>query len=181
MNTKKRLLSTSTVFIGIDNGPSGSIGILEYNERGMRTNVYFCETPTYMVQDYTKAKKRISQLDIRKVRTLFKKYRDGWKVHIAMERPLVNPTRFTATVVGCRVHQSYLDILTWLKLPYPVFTDSKAWQKMFLPKGTVGTDLKVRSKEFGIRAYPEFTDVFRKHKDADGIFIAEWLKKQVML
>lgn len=168
-----------TVFIGIDNGPSGSIGIQIYNSKGMRQEVQFFETPTYMMQDYTKAKQRISQLDLLALRKQWKIFKE-YNVYIAMERPLVNPGRFTATKVGLRVHQQFLDLCKILRFPEPVSLDSKQWQKKFLPKGTTGEELKKRSKEIGMKIWPMCADAMRKHKDADGMFISEWIRKEIM-
>jgi len=167
-----------TVFIGIDNGPSGSIGIIEYSSRGLRKSVLFMKTPTYMMQDYTKAKKRISQLDVRVLYKLLKKYK-GWNVNIAMERPLVNPMRFVATIVGVRIHQQYIDLCNRLRFPIPISLDSKEWQKKLLPTGTTGEELKKRSREIGNRMFGTRVSSV-KHPDCDGILIAEYCRRQAM-
>ena len=169
-----------TLFLGIDNGPSGSVGVQEYNVRGMRYGMDFFETPTYMLQDYTKAKKRISQLDMRFMRKYLRKYKEGWNIHIAMERPLVNPQRFNASAVGLRVHQQWLDLFLFLRFPAPVSLDSKEWQKPFLPVGTSGDELKRSSKEIGMKLFPKHAEAIRKHKDADGMFISEWMRRSIM-
>lgn len=167
-----------TVFIGIDNGSSGSIGVIEFGNGVTCTKTIFMKPPIFMKQDYTKKRKRISQIDVRALRNLFKEYR-GWAVRIAMERPLVNPGRWVATATGLRVHQQYLDVIYFLGFPDPVSLDSKEWQKVLLPKGTKGEELKARSKEIGNRLFPSTKDV--RHPDCDGMLIAEWLKRQHVL
>lgn len=168
-----------TIFIGIDNGPSGSVGFLVYNHRGLRVAELFMRTPTYMMQDYTKAKKRISQLDYDIMRKIFRRIKND-NVISAMERPLVNPGRFVATAVGLRVHQQWLDLFNFFHLPMPSSLDSREWQKVLLPKGTEGEELKRRSREIADRLYPNAC----KHvagSDCDGMLICEWLRRQNML
>jgi hypothetical protein len=165
-----------TVFIGIDNGPSGSIGIQVYNVKGMKVEEVFMKTPTYMRQDYTKKKKRLSQIDFKVLRPLLKQYRHD-NVHAVMERPLVNPGRWVASCVGLRVHQQWLDLFDFYHLPEPASIDSKEWQKVLLPKGTTGEELKTRSKEIGHRLFPKACrDV--KHGDCDGMLICEFLRRR---
>ena len=54
-----------------------------------------------------------------------------------------------------------------------MYVDSKDWQKVLLPKGTKGSDeLKKASLDIGNRLFPQFAD--NKHKDRDGILIAEY-------
>ena len=168
------------VFLGIDNGPSGSVGIQSFNRLGLPCGQAFFKTPTYMMQDYTKAKKRISQLDILLLRKRFRIWKKrGYTVYAAMERPLVNPGRFNASAVGLRVHQSWLDLFTNYGFPHPRSLDSKEWQKLLLPKGTTGDELKKRSKEVANKLFPCTREV--RHPDCDGMLISEWLRRQVML
>ena len=46
------------IYVGLDNGVSGSIGIV-----GDDIESVFVKTPVKKVQDYTKAKKEVSRLD----------------------------------------------------------------------------------------------------------------------
>lgn len=168
-----------TVFIGIDNGPSGSIGIQVYNHKGFGIGSLFMKTPTYMRQDYTKKKKRISQLDLKALKKIFRAIKND-NVYSAMERPLVNPGRWNASIVGVRVHQQWLDLFDFFHLPEPISLDSREWQKTMLPKGTTGEELKVRSKEIGLRLFPKACSSV-KNKDYDGMFICEWIRRKQML
>lgn len=165
-----------TVFIGIDNGPSGSIGIQVFNQGGMKISEVFMKTPTFMRQDYTKKKKRLSQLKFEVLRPLLKQYRHD-NVYAVMERPLVNPGRWSATCTGLRVHQQWLDLFDFYHLPEPVSVDSKDWQKLLLPKGTTGDELKTRSREVGNRLFPNACGKV-KHADCDGMLLCEFLKRK---
>ena len=51
----------SKIYVGLDNGVSGSIGIV-----GDDIESVFVKTPVKKVQDYTKAKKEVSRLDYSK-------------------------------------------------------------------------------------------------------------------
>jgi len=69
-------------------------------------------------------------------------------------------------------------ILESLKIPY-MYCDSKEWQKELLPFGTKSTpELKKASMDIGCRLFPEHEVLIKKHKDADGILIAEWARRK---
>jgi hypothetical protein len=62
-------------------------------------------------------------------------------------------------------------------LPYE-YTDSKKWQTMLLPQGIKGSDeLKKASFDIGCRMFPQHSDLIKRHKDADGILIAEYCRR----
>lgn len=171
----------NTVFIGIDNGSTGSIGLQEYSFTGVRTRAVFMLTPVHMIQDYQKRAKRISQLRMAYLRKLFRKYKDeqAWEIHIAMERPFTGKFQ-SATVCAARIHQQYLDLFEFMKLPPPNIIDSGQWQKKFLPKGAKKDALKVTSAELGARRWPKYAAIMKTHKDADGMWISEWMRKEIM-
>lgn len=159
------------IWIGIDNGISGTIGII--GEDGVPFE--FFKTPTIFGQDYTKAKKNISRIDSPKLLEILKIYapapNDGIVVKALVERPLVNPTRFNATTSALRSFEATLVILEALAIPYQ-FIDSKEWQKALLPKGIKGAEeLKKASLDIGKRLFPGHV---LKHPDMDGILIAEY-------
>jgi len=170
------------VFIGIDNGSSGSIGEQVYNKRGMRVAVHFYETPVDYVQDYTKKKQTVSQLRLRKLKGRWRRYmKQGYLLVIAMERPMTGKF-FKAILSGARIHQQYLDLCQLCGFPEPRIIDSKEWQQKYLTRGVKGsTELKKASKTMGIKLWPQFADDIRKHKDADGLFISEWVRHSVMM
>ena len=152
-------------YIGIDNGVSGTIAIIQGD------NVVFRKTPVKKEQDYTKAKKIISRVDIWKLKELLEPYKDD--SFLLLERPLVNPSRFTATASALRCHEAELTIIELLRIPFQ-FVDSKEWQRALLPKGC--DDTKKASMDIGNRLFPQFREF--KHPDRDALLIAEYAKRK---
>lgn len=159
----------SKIWVGIDNGVSGSIGIV-----GEGIEPIFIKTPTKREQDYTKSKKIVTRLDYSMFMSLFSGLNKN-DVCVIIERPLVNPTRFNATVSALRCHESELIMIELLGCKH-MFIDSKEWQKVMLPKGCAGDELKKASLDIGNRLFPQFEDV--KHPDRDGILIAEYARRR---
>lgn len=159
------------LYIGIDNGISGTIGVV-----GEKT--IFTSTPTRSVLKYTKKKANITRIDHKQLYELLNELTTNYKsdeVIVALERPMVNPKRFTATASALRAWESTLIVLELLQLPF-LYIDSKEWQKIMLPKGIKGSpELKKASRDVGDRLFPMFKDI--KHEDRDGILIAEYLRK----
>lgn len=159
------------VFIGIDNGVSGSIGIIS------PSTVYFGKTPTFVQQDFQKKKKNITRVAHSELYELLRLHTYGFKaseIMVAIERPMINPQRYTATISAVRAWESTLITLESLGLPYQV-VDSKEWQKKVLPQGVKGSpELKKASLDVGNRLFPQFKE--NKHEDRDGMLIAEYLR-----
>ena len=162
------------MYIGIDNGVSGSIGILCDNK------VYFFKTFTKSEQNYTKAKANITRIDSAKLTNSLNKIItecNPESIMCLLERPMVNPARFQASTSALRALESTLNVVESLGLAYQ-YEDSKKWQKLLLPSGVLGTDnLKEASKTIGIRLFPEFKEEILKHKDADGLMLAEYCRR----
>lgn len=160
----------SKVYIGIDNGTSGTIGIV-----GTEIVPVFVHTPVKKEQNYTKAKQNITRLDWKEFSDLMGGYL-GYDVTVVMERPLVNPTRFKATTVALRCFEAQLVLMEYLGFRI-IYVDSKDWQKEMLPKGVQGSDeLKKASLDIGARLFPMFKDF--KHPDRDGILMAEYARRK---
>lgn len=157
-------------FIGIDNGVSGSIGII--NERGSK----FISVPCFTEQSYTMKKQNISRVDHEEMRTIFSEFL-GKDCIVLIERPMVNPGRFKATVSALRALESVLITVEQFQLAYQ-YIDSKEWQKVLLPKGSKGAELKTYSKQIGKRMFPQYSEIIDKHGDADGILIAEYCRRK---
>lgn len=155
-------------FIGIDNGVSGTIGIIGEDYDAL------LKTPIFQCQDYTKKKKIISRLDGVEFSKLLNEFKDCNPV-ILLERPMVNPMRFAASEVALRCHEAMLIVIESLKFPYE-FIDSKEWQKVLLPEGTDKKDTKSMSLEIGNRLFPQYKEF--KHPDRDGILIAEYGRRK---
>lgn len=156
------------IYVGLDNGVSGSIGIV-----GDDIESVFVKTPVKKVQDYTKAKKEVSRLDYNKFMELFSKYNKN-DITLLMERPLVNPSRFASTASALRCHEAELIMIEVMGIRH-MFVDSKEWQKELLPKGCSGEELKKASLDIGNRLFPQFDNI--KHPDRDGILIAEYARR----
>ena len=159
------------IYIGIDNGITGSIGIIdgEYSQ--------FFHTPTVRELSYTKAKKFIERIDWRELKKILT--RDDEVKMVGLERPLVDSTKFVATQSAMRSLEATLIILEALKLPYE-YLDSKEWQKVMLPDGVKGSDeLKKASLDIGKRLFPQHAELYKK--DADGILIAEYIRRKYAL
>lgn len=159
----------SKIWVGIDNGVSGTIGIVGENIESV-----FVQTPVKKKQDYTKAKKIVTRLDCSKFMELFSGL-DKNNICVVMERVMVNPSRFAATASALRCHEAELIMIELLGCKH-MFIDSKEWQKAMLPKGCTGEDLKKASLDIGNRLFPQFEDV--KHPDRDGILIAEYARRK---
>ena len=154
-------------YLGIDNGVSGSIGIVD--DLG-RMHAYI-PTPTIKCLNYTKSKAWITRINYESLKAMLELFLPDMKC--AIERPMVNPGRFKATVSALRALEATQLALEALKIPYE-FLDSKEWQKVLLPHGLEKEELKIASNEVCKRKFPEVT---LKHPgDGDGLLIAEYLR-----
>lgn len=153
----------------IDNGTTGSIGY--YDGFGSE----FMLTPIKKEQDYTKAKKTVSRIDsgfLSGILAELAMRKQGEQLMVVLERPLINPGRFTTSVVAARAFEATLVVIEQMSLPH-MFCDSKEWQRGLLPssghKGVDSATLKKESMDIGIRMFPQYGEAIRRHKDADGI------------
>lgn len=160
----------SKVYIGIDNGTTGTIGIVGDN---VQPQIY--HTPVKCEQDYTKAKKNISRLDCEEFMRILKQYFPS-DICVVCERPMINPTRWNASMTAIRCWEAQLIILEVLGISHQ-FVDSKEWQRMLLPKGIKGSnEQKKASKDIGKRLFPMLANF--KHTDFDGVLIAEYARRK---
>jgi hypothetical protein len=90
---------------------------------------------------------------------------------------MVNPSRFVATKSALRALEATLNVVELLGFAYS-YCDSKEWQKVLLPKGSHGDQLKSDSKDISKRLFPKHTELIEKHKDGDGILIAEYCRRK---
>jgi hypothetical protein len=160
------------VYIGIDNGVSGSIGIVT----GYVNEVF--KIPVRKVLNYTKTKQWLNRIDGKELKEILSAPFDVSKIFCLIERPMVNPERFKATVSALRALEATLIVLEDLGIPYQ-YIDSKEWQKELLPSGLKGPEeLKPASVEVACRLFPHLAEQIRKHKDGDGILIAEYARRK---
>lgn len=175
-------MSNEKVYIGVDNGVTGTIGVV-HPKFSM-----FMPVPVKKQQDYTKKKKGITRVDVVTLHGLFKKLIPNKfylfnptgeiiKFHFVIERPMVNPSRWTATLSAIRCLEAWLIFIESMGCSYE-HIDSKQWQKELLPKGITGKDeLKKASACIGKRLFPGREAYINRHKDADGLLIAEWARR----
>jgi hypothetical protein len=151
--------------IGVDNGVTGSIAIL-------CETVLCLPTPVKKCLDYTKKKNWLNRVDgfeLKKILCLGEGVDD---TSIAViERPMVNPARWKATMSAIRCLEATMIILEDLKIPYQ-FIDSKEWQKAMLPSGLHKGELKRASMEVAKRLFPTV-----EFKDGDSLLIAEYWRR----
>jgi hypothetical protein len=161
------------IFVGIDNGVTNN-GIGAVNEKG-EARLY--KLPVKKELSYTKEAKHISRIDFPGLMNLFGEIAadfDDHSVKVGLERPMVNSTRFNATLSAIRALEATLIALERSQWAYE-YIDSKEWQKTLLPKGLKGSDeLKAASLDVGKRMFPKL-DI---KKDADGLLIAEYLRRK---
>lgn len=128
-------------YIGIDNGITGAIAIIQNGK------VEAFKIPTFKALEYTKKKQVITRVDVTRLIDIIKSYVGMSEIAICyIERPMVNPKRFKATKSALRCLEATLIALEELGIPYK-FIDSKEWQKAFFPSNTKEKDLKFVSLE----------------------------------
>ncbi len=155
-------------YVGIDNGSSGTIAILSDKL------IHFGKVPTKKELSYTKKKQKVTRIDTKELKWLVQSKIEDEEVKVIIERPLVNPGMFKATVSGVRALEAVLIVVE--ELGYPVsYIDSKEWQKVLLP-GSKGKQLKTHSLLVGNELFPEIQHF--KHPDRDGLLIAFYSKQK---
>lgn len=155
------------VYVGIDNGVSGGITILTSDG----TCLVHIDTPVKKVLSYTKTKQYITRIDTPKLSDLLTEYMNSIRMTY-IERPMVNPGRFKATMSAMRALEATEVVLELLQIPYQ-FIDSKEWQKELLPAGIEKEELKVASAQVAKRLFPKLTQ-----RNADSILIAEHCRRR---
>lgn len=152
----------SDTFIGIDNGVTGAVGIISPTETA------WFPIPVLSELNYTKAKKNISRVKWFDLEERLRALRDTQCIAL-IERPMVNPTRFQATISAVRALEATLVVLEMLGIPYQ-YIDSKEWQKTQLPSGLEKGELKKASLDVARRLWPHIK--FPAKADADALLIA---------
>jgi hypothetical protein len=151
-----------TVYIGIDNGVSGAVTIIS------DSNVIILheKTPVKSHLNYTKKKAFMNRIDFEKLKEFLSVV--GANTFCMIERPMINPTRWVASVSAMRCLEATEILLEQLQIPYQ-FIDSKEWQKELLPSGLVGKQLKDAADSVAKRLFPK-----QKIYNSDSILIATY-------
>uniref|UniRef100_A0A6M3XTZ0 Uncharacterized protein n=1 Tax=viral metagenome TaxID=1070528 RepID=A0A6M3XTZ0_9ZZZZ len=164
------MTTNKEVFIGIDNGVTGSIGIITPEQ------ILYIPTPTITVQDYTKRKKTINRINFNITKFILARACDR-KTMVLLERPMINPDRFNQSIIAARAYEATLIIVEELGISHD-WIDSRKWQKLFFPEEIIGTGtkmLKLYSNSVGKRLFPD-VDIGNLD-DYDGLLIAEYCRR----
>lgn len=163
-----------TSWLGIDNGVTGSIGIVYIN--GTHA---FLETPVIEVPSYTKKEKHIHRINWHELYINI-----PINSFVLIERPMVDPKRFTATASALRALEATLIALEMRNFVYGVdydYIDSKEWQSKYLSSAVIGAkELKKASMEVGLKMFPSNASIIKKHGDADGLLIAQYARDKYL-
>ena len=155
------------IFIGIDNGVTGGITILYESGKVLK----HIKTPIKNCLNYTKKKAFMNRVAFQELKTILGNstyYHDSFCM---IERPMVNPMRWIASVSALRCLEATEIILEELQIPYQ-FIDSKEWQKALLPSELKGDQLKKAALDIGKRLFPKQDIV-----NADSLLIAEYCRR----
>lgn len=160
-------------YLGLDNGISGNLGIIGPDNKSAHH-----KTPIKKVLNYTKEKAWINRISTPELKTILQPYADAnaakpGSVLMILERAMVNPKRWKASMSAIRALEATLIVIEELGIPY-VYVDSKEWQRVMLPASIAGDELKPASKQVAERLFPNLT--FKS--DGDGILIAEWARRK---
>jgi hypothetical protein len=90
---------------------------------------------------------------------------------------MVNPRAFVASMSALRALEATIICLEMRDIPY-VYIDSKEWQRFFFASSLIGHgDMKEASRTIGVAMFGNHATAINKHKDADGLLIAEYAKR----
>lgn len=163
-------MSDKRYFIGIDNGSTGSTTILDES----KNVILHVAMPIKRELSYTKTKQYISRLNVDEFKKYLRILPDYTNTVCGLERPMVMPGRFKATISAIRCLEATLISLEDLKISY-LYLDSRGWQKALLPQGVSGPELKTAAVDIARRMYPNI----KATKDtADSVLIAEFLRQE---
>jgi hypothetical protein len=154
------------IIVGIDNGTSGAITVLNGDK------VVYRKTPIKTEKSYTKKDQNISRIDFKELKKFLQENtaeKSNLECLAVLERPLVNPRKFKTTQSAMRSLEATLICLEELEIPVK-YIDSKEWQRHFFP-GIEGREkLKKASLDYGNKKYPEL----QFEEDSDSLLIAEY-------
>lgn len=164
------------IYIGIDNGCTGAISCIQ---DGI---VVHAPMPVKKEQSYTKKQQQITRIDVPKLIDILSLLKSSMGVFALMERAMVNPLRWKASMSAIRALEATLIALEMSNVPY-AYIDSKLWQKEFLPNDIVSNKelknaqksklLKQASIDIAKRLFPQI-----KTKDADSLLIMEYARRK---
>jgi hypothetical protein len=126
-------------YIGIDNGTTGSITILD----NYCKIIYHDAIPTIQTINYTKKIKYIKRINFKKLIEILFPY--SRKSRAITERPAINPKFMNTSILAARSFEILITAFEYVGIGYEVI-DSKEWQKAILGI-TKGENLKFIADE----------------------------------
>lgn len=176
-------------YIGIDNGVTGSVCVLDQDGNCLE---YF-PTPIHKTLNYTKAKEYVNRVVIKELAEKLQPYAQA--ATVVLERPLVNPGRWKATISAIRCDEATRAVLEALKAKI-IYVDSKEWQTPMLPnrkpisrlsKTATAQEKKENKaakaafnkegKELSLMTAQRLFPTIKFKKDGDAALIAEWARR----
>ncbi len=152
------------ITVSIDNGVTGSIGILCEN-----TATFFA-TPTKEELHYSKAGKVNRRVDVKELMLALAPFKQNSKAYL--ERPFTgSPMMINTALLSARAYEATAIALEQLGVGY-ITVDSKEWQATQLPGVKGSANLKKASRLRGIQLYPSLASYITAHGDADGLLMA---------
>ena len=105
------------LYIGIDNGTTGTIGVISD-----KFNLIF-KVPVFKSQDYTKVKKNITRINAVELQNELNTLIQGANLNpydcfTLIERQMINPARFSSSISASRALESVLCVIELLKITY---------------------------------------------------------------
>jgi hypothetical protein len=151
--------------IGIDNGSTGSIGILNVD------GAVFESVPTVDYLHYGKRGSISQRLDRSSLTKLVEEHvAPMGSARVYIERPFTG--KFVNAVIPAhRFFEATIIVLEDLRVGYEV-VDSREWQAEVLGPIKGSALLKRASRLRGIQLYPRLENAIKSHGDADGLLIA---------
>jgi len=168
--------------IAIDNGVTGTITIIRND--GL---VSCCKMPVRKCLDYTKTKHYVTRVDFNE---LCKILANTFMSQAYIERPMVNPMRWKATISAVRCLESVLLALEICGIGYE-FLDSKEWQKVMIPQAKTveyidksgkkrrkqdKAEIKTLAKQIATRMFPKIMAECDEY--ADSLLMGEYIKRR---
>ena len=151
--------------IAIDNGTSGSIGIIA------GPDATFFATPTKEALHYSKKGNAHQRIDVDEFTKALAPF-TIMPCRAYVERPFTAGPMFVNTMLlAARAYEASLIVLEGLGIGYET-VDSKGWQAAMLPGVKGSENLKKASRLKGCQLYPGLAVYINKHGDADGLLMA---------
>jgi hypothetical protein len=151
--------------IAFDNGTSAN-GIAVMGPQGY---LKYLKLPIKNELSYTKEEHHITRIDSPSLEKLITELNLPKTTLAVLERPMINPMRFRASISAVRCLEAELILIE--KMGFRLeYVDSKQWQRILLPNIEGSDELKKASLELGKKLFPNL----RLKKDADSLLIAYW-------